>query len=471
MSFLSFGFMNFLTIEEIFEYLDIIETRNVPVSPQIKGVSTDTRTIQEGEIFVALKGDNFDGHNFLDDAFNKGASLAVVNKDWANQKTNTKFPIITVEDTLFALGELANLYRSKFDIPIVAVGGSNGKTTTKDFVAHILSQKFKVLKTEGNHNNQIGVPLTLFKLNSSIEVAVIEIGTNQFGEIPRLCEILEPTHGVITNIGKEHLEAFIDLDGVEMEETSLYGYLLKHGGISFVNTDDPRLDKYVKLLENRFTYGRNPDNNLIYSIEYNEKLFPKITFEYGGKKFSAVLNNPGFSVALASVPAVAVGLSFGLTIEEILEGLQSFKLPEHKDYGRMLVKSVGNYTLINDTYNANPSSMNLALETLRMLTTSGKKIAVLGDMLELGETSQDEHFEIINKARSICDEVFIYGIEMKKAFEKLSNTENVHFFENKVDISKELISKLTGEDIILFKASRGMRCEEVLNDFINKLNK
>lgn len=463
--------MNFLSIEEILGYLEITSIQNIPEELIITGISTDSRSIRNGEIFVALKGENFDGHNFVREAHHKGASIAIVSKDWAEANSSYEFPIISVKDTLFALGELANLYRSKFEIPIVAVAGSNGKTTTKDFIAHILSQKYKVLKTESNLNNQIGVPLTLLKLNPTHEVAVIEIGTNQFGEIQRLCEIVEPTHGLITNIGKEHLEAFIDLDGVEMEETTLFGYLLKHDGLSFINLDDPRLKKYTQLLEKQFTYGQSEESQLRFSFQMNESLLPIVSFEYDSAKFSVQLNNLGYSVALASVAAVAVGFAFDLAQEEIIEGLTSFHLPEYKDYGRMLVKSIGNITIINDTYNANPSSMNLALETLDKINTEGKKIAVLGDMLELGDASLQEHREIIQKASKISDLVFIFGAEMKKAYEQSANLHNVCYFDEKFEIPDALINKLVGKDVILFKASRGMRCEEILMNFVNKISK
>ncbi|MGC8748522.1 MAG: UDP-N-acetylmuramoyl-tripeptide--D-alanyl-D-alanine ligase [Candidatus Kapaibacteriota bacterium] len=462
--------MGFISAREIIEYLDVIKTQNIPEVLDTNGISTDTRTLKRREIFVALKGENYDGHNFIEEAHRKGALFSIVNKQWAIENPNSAFPLIVVEDTLFALGQLGNLFRSKFNIPFVAIAGSNGKTTTKDFVAHILSKRFKVLKTEGNLNNQIGVPLTLFKLNSDHEVAVVEIGTNQFGEIARLCEILEPTHGVITNIGKEHLEAFIDLDGVEMEETTLYGYLLKHEGLAFINTDDPRLKKYTQILEKQFTYGQDKNNNLRFSIELNEKLIPNVTFEYEDKKFSVRLKNPGYSIAFASIPAVAVGLSFGLSVEEILEGLRTFVLPEFKDYGRMLVKTIGNLTIINDTYNANPTSMELALETVKRIASDGKKFAVLGDMLELGEVSEQEHKNIIHLASKVCNDVFIYGNEMKRAFEQKPRFENVHYFDDKFDITNKLLEKINGNDVILFKASRGMKCEEVLSNFINKIS-
>ncbi|MCX7909879.1 MAG: UDP-N-acetylmuramoyl-tripeptide--D-alanyl-D-alanine ligase [Ignavibacteria bacterium] len=457
-----------ISIEEILGFIEIVDYKNLPLNSPINTISTDSRNIQEGDIFVALKGQNYDGHQFIDEAAKKGAILSIIEKDWYLSNPDVKFPVLVVPDTLVALGEIANLYRSKFNIPIIAIAGSNGKTTTKDFVAHILSQKFNVLKTEGNLNNQIGVPLTLFGLEDKHQVAVIEIGTNSFGEIGRLCEILEPNYGVITNIGKEHLEAFIDLDGVEMEETTLLAYLLKHNGLAFINCEDERLKKYAKILEKKFTYGTGDENNLIYTISLDAKLKPTITFHYEGFSFSAKLNTPGYSIALACVPAVAVSLNFGLTIEEITDGIQSFTLPRYGTYGRMSVDNYGELIIINDTYNANPSSMKMALETLKNLEPNRNKIAVLGDMLELGEVSLHEHIEILTLALKICNKIFTFGENMKNASEKF-NTEKIQHYENKLDIADELYRTIEGNEIILFKASRGMKCEEILIDFLNKI--
>ncbi len=454
------------SLEEVLGYLDIAAVNNLPENTIIAGISTDTRTIQTGNIFVALKGDKFDGHDFVETAIEKGAPICLVNQEWFQNQSNYKLPLIVVPNTLYALGELANLYRSKFDIPVIAVAGSNGKTTTKDFIAHILSQKYKVLKTEGNLNNQIGVPLTLFKLSTEHQIAIIEIGTNQFGEINRLCEIVQPNFGLITNIGKEHLEAFVDLDGVEMEETSLFGYLMKHNGVAIINNDDERLKKYGKIIENKFTFGMGSENNLNYSIAFDDELYASIEFEINGRKFSAKLNTKGFSVAMACIPAVAVGLLFELSEKEIIDGIKSFTLPEYGHYGRMQILNLGNITILNDTYNANPSSMQLALETMKNLGGRRTKIAVLGDMLELGDASVSEHRELLQNAEEICDKIFIFGNEMKKAYNTL-NLVKTKYFEDKNDIPLALKQTILGDEIVLFKASRGMECENILTEFIN----
>ncbi|MFN3306795.1 MAG: UDP-N-acetylmuramoyl-tripeptide--D-alanyl-D-alanine ligase [Candidatus Kapaibacteriota bacterium] len=454
------------SLEEVLGYLDITAVNNLPENTPIEGVSTDTRTIQPGNIFVALKGNKFDGHDFVEIAIERGAPICLVNQEWFQDHNNDKLPLIVVPNTLYALGELANLYRCKFDIPVIAVAGSNGKTTTKDFIAHILSQKYKVLKTESNLNNQIGLPLTLFRLSAEHQIAVIEIGTNQFGEINRLCEIAQPNFGLITNIGKEHLEAFVDLDGVEMEETSLFAYLMKHNGIAIINNDDERLKKYGKIIENKFTFGSGSENNLNYSISFDEELFASVEFESNGVKFQAKLNTKGYGVAMACIPAVAVGLLFELSEKDIIEGIQSFKLPEYGLYGRMQILNLGNLTILNDTYNANPSSMQLALETIKKLGAHRTKIAILGDMLELGDASLNEHCELLQKAEEICDKIFIFGNEMKKAYQTL-RLAKAKYFEDKNEIPTALKQAIVGNEILLFKASRAMRCENILTVFIN----
>ncbi len=224
----------------------------------ISGVSTDSRAVKKNDLFFALKGEKFDAHDFIDSVLKSEAVAIVVHRKWAlkNDKYFRTFPclFVIVDDTTVAFGELARIYRRKFDIPVIAIGGSNGKTTTKEMVNAILRTKYDVLSTEGNLNNHIGVPQTLFRLASNHDAAVIEIGTNHFGELKYLCEIAEPTHGLITNIGKEHLEFFGNEDGVAKEELELFNYVNSHRGIAFVNCDDRYLETGSKTLKKKFRY-------------------------------------------------------------------------------------------------------------------------------------------------------------------------------------------------------------------------
>lgn len=459
----------FLTFDEVIAALGNPLIQNLSGVESLEGINIDTRKLLPHQIFVALRGENFDGHNFVASAFEKGAPFCIVERSWFDSNLHSYYPLVIVENTLQAFGDIANMYRNKFDIPIVAVGGSNGKTTTKDFVAHILSQKFNVLKTESNYNNQIGVPLTLFKLNQYHNVGVVEMGTNEPGEMFRLCEIVEPTEGIITNIGKEHLEKLVDLDGVEMEEATLFGYLIRHNGFAYVNLDDQRLERYIKVLDKYITYGRNPNAQVRASYHLDKYLFPSVNFEYGDVRFAAKLKNRGIAVVYASLPAVAIGLKFGLAPEEIVNGLETFMLDESKEYGRMLIKDIDGVTVINDTYNANPSSMGLALKTMEEVSTDGERYAVIGDMLELGESSLVEHQEIILLASKINSFVCLFGQEMKKALDSINTKlDNVRFFETKDSILNFLDSKIKPGDVVLFKASRGIKMEEVVTKFIEK---
>src|SRR6056300_379954 len=224
---------------------------NLKDNTDYSGVIIDSREIDDGSIFVPLKGEQVDGHKFLNSAFETGASLALCSKEYYEQNKSElqNKSIILVDDTLKGLGLLANFHRKRFDYPIIAIAGSNGKTTTKEILSHILFHSNKILKTHKNFNNQLGVPLMLLALDESYDVAVLELGTNEPGEIPVLSEMVEPTHGVITKIGKEHLENFGDILGVELEETFLYGQLRKFNKMSYINYDDPVLQKYANLLE------------------------------------------------------------------------------------------------------------------------------------------------------------------------------------------------------------------------------
>lgn len=458
-------------LNELLDSIDFIHLNKIVNFSILENIAIDTRTIKPGEAFIAIKGEKFDGHNFLNTAFEKGSPIAFVQKDWFIRNSPIDYPLVVVKDTKKVLGEIANCHRNKFDIPIIAIAGSNGKTTTKDFVAHLLSKKYNVLKTEGNLNNQIGVPLTLLKLNTFHDFAVIEIGTNKPGEIAYLTDIVEPNFGLITNIGKEHLEFFIDIDGVEQEETTLFGYLMRKDGLIFLNIDDKRLAKYSRILRKYITYGTTKGAYVYAGIVYDDYLFPKIIYNSECKKIVAKLKIQGISPALCSIPAVTVSLYFELGEQEILSGLESFELDSSKAYGRMLIKNINGVTVFNDTYNANPSSMELALETMEMINSLGKKIGIFGDMKELGDSSLSEHQELILKASNVFDSVLIFGQEMASALFSIDNPpKNVTYFSEKEDIISFLKQYICPKDIVLFKASRGVQLEEVVQSISEYLS-
>ncbi len=429
------------------------------------GVSTDSREVEKGNIFVALKGETFDGHSKIDDAFSNGAGLVIADKHWfkENNQLYSDRKFIVVNDTLKALGMLGNYHRSRFTYPVLAIGGSNGKTTTKEITAHVLAQKFKVLKTFENFNNQIGVPLMLLQMTADYEVAVLEIGTNEPGEIQILSKIIEPTHGLITNIGKEHLERLIDLDGVEMEEAFLFGHLYKSGGTAFINIDDPRLKKYINLIDNKVTFGQEPSADIYGKISLIDGMKPSIKFKCKKRECSAKMKTTGFTTGLNAIAAATVGFSFGLSPEQVREGIESFELSVIHGYGRMTLEKISGFFIINDCYNANPDSMRAAFNTVEKIRSQGKKYVVIGDMRELGKASFDEHKSIVEQASEVGDEVYCTGEEMKHGLSFLPRVRNVTYFPDKEAIAEKLMKTIKPYDYVLVKGSRGMKMEVIID--------
>jgi UDP-N-acetylmuramoyl-tripeptide--D-alanyl-D-alanine ligase len=436
---------------------------NIDYNSTFKGISIDTRKIAANNIFIALKGEKLNGHDKINEAFDKGASVCIIEKEWYDLNKNDleNFRLIISNDNVEALGKLANFHRQRFDYPIVAVAGSNGKTTTKEMIAHVLSVKFNVLKTHENFNNLLGVPLMLLTMNDTFNLAVLELGTNQPGEIFSLTKMVQPTHVIITNIGKEHLEFLIDLDGVELEETSIFTDI-RNDGFVFINYDDDRLKKYTKIIENYMTYGIGEGVALKADISLDESLKPIIQFKYEERSFGVQMNTAGYTSALNAIAATAIGFHFGLNDEEITLALESFQPLLFHGYGRMAIENIRNFTLINDCYNANPSSMCAALENLSNAKTQGKKIAVLGDMRELGDSAPTEHIEMLKQASVVSDFVYITGNEFYKAFCSLNSFENILFFDSKTELADKLKNMIKANDIILVKGSRGMKMEEVI---------
>jgi len=435
----------------------------------ISGVSTDSRVVKTGDLFFALKGEKYDAHEFIDAVVKADPAGIVVHRSWAemNDRYFRTFPCLFVvsNDTTTTFGELARVYRQKFDIPVIAIGGSNGKTTTKEMVTAVLRTKYNVLSTEGNLNNHIGVPQTLFRITSKHEVAVIEIGTNHFGELQYLCTLAEPTHGLITNIGKEHLEFFGDEQGVAKEERELYRYLQKNDGMAFVNCDDQFLAADSNTLKRSMGYGVNVKAELrAKKITMNE--LGQASFEAVWQKkdvtFGVRLSVPGVHNVTNALAAVAVGLKLKVKPKKIVAALESF-ISASK---RMEVLSKNGLIILNDTYNSNPDSVIVALKTLRSFTTSGKKIVVLGDMRELGDSSKREHTNIgVIASEMKFDGLFTYGPFSKYTSEAFGDS--AKHFESKEELSAELKRIVTHGDVVLIKGSRGMRMEEVVAQLTN----
>lgn len=441
------------------------------IKKSYKGVSIDSRKVRKGEIFFAIKGENTDGHKYLKDAAANGADDFVISKKWfdKNKKKLTKGNYFLTDDTTSALGEFANIHRNRFNIPVLCIGGSNGKTTTKDLVAAVLSQKFKVLKTEGNFNNHIGLPLMLLKLKKDHEMCVLEAGCNHFGELDYLCRIAEPQYGLITNIGKEHLEFFKNLSGVAKAEFELYEYLKKRKNkLMFFNIDDPFIRKYSKNIrsEYKFTYSYGYKSDVRGKFSgYNGKFEPEIEIKTVNGDFRLIISTFGKHSVYNGLAAAAVGLYFKVSKKEITKALKNFKAASGK---RMEVIKSNGITFINDTYNSNPESVRMGLDTLMEYKSSGKKYAVISDMLELGVNSGKEHSEIGKYASRLKPDFLITtGKESEQIFRSAVKLKNNIYFKEKESLINMMKSVLKSGDVVYVKGSRGMKMEEVVNELIN----
>ena len=437
------------------------------------GVSIDSRTVKTGELFLAVRGDRFDGHNFISKAIEAGAAGIIVERSWAevnaSMMVSINIPRLIVENTIHTLGKIANIYRCKFDIPVIAVGGSNGKTTTKEMIRTILGTKYHVLCTEGNLNNHIGVPQTLFRLERKHEVAIVEIGTNHPGEIDYLCSILEPTHGLIINIGREHLEFFGSLEGVAKSEGELFVWIEKHHGIIFVNADDKYLvrlsKKNKKVISFGFSARKVSVQGTIESLNHQAQTLLRV--KPGGKRaFDITMGVSGEHNAKNALAAAAVGLTMKVPRADIQKSLASFQSAGK----RMELLCLEQITILNDTYNANPDSTLAALATLQAMKATGKKIAVLGDMLELGDQAGELHRQIgKHTARCGIDILLTIGTLSKSIYDAASVATKAHF-DSKSELTEYLIHTLVDGDIVLIKGSRGMKMEEVIANLSEQLS-
>ena len=420
-------------------------------------VCTDTRLLRPGCLFFALKGDNFDGNRFAAKALAEGAAYAVV--DAPSLPINSE-QYILVKDVLQTLQQLATHHRRQFDIPIIAIGGSNGKTTTKELVSAVLSSHYPCHFTKGNLNNHIGVPLTLLAMPAETEVAVIEMGTNQVGDIEQLCAIAAPTHGLLTNIGKEHLEGFGSLEGVKKAEGELYRYLSRKDGCVFVNTSEKYLNNMARRNRKRVFYAESDTLNAQDSVVDIKLLaqnpFIRLAFlSEQGQTIEVQSNLIGRHNFQNIMTAVALGVYFKVPAAKIKAAVETYIPANNRS---QLVKR-GSNTIFLDAYNANPASMRPALETLKSIKAD-KKVAILGDMLELGAESQKEHQAILRFASSCkFDHLVLVGPEF-------GNCDTARYKALKLPdaaAAKTWLAEQAFENaFILVKASRGIRLEQVI---------
>ena len=418
-------------------------------------VCTDTRKIEKGCIFFALKGENFNGNNFAQQALENGAAYVVIDENQENIEPDKSF---LVDDVLIALQQLANYHRKTLNIPIIGITGSNGKTTTKELLAAVLNKKYKTYFTFGNLNNHIGVPLSLLSIKKEDELAIIEMGANHQKEIEGLCKIAEPNYGLITNIGKAHLEGFGGVEGIIKGKGELYDWIKKNGGLVFVNADSDILMKMSKSLQ-KITYGKNNQANLEGSLESSN---PNLKFAWNWSyqdttiKSVDTVNSQLFGIYNYDnlLAAVCIGNYFGVSEKDINDALSNYKSSNNRS---QLVESKKN-TLYLDAYNANPSSMKVALESFNNIHAANK-VLILGDMFELGKDSAEEHLAILNYIKSLkLDKVFLVGSH----FYTFKNQFDFNFFEKRESIEDYLKENTIAEKIILIKGSRGVALEKLV---------
>ncbi|HRP92815.1 MAG TPA: UDP-N-acetylmuramoyl-tripeptide--D-alanyl-D-alanine ligase [Ignavibacteriaceae bacterium] len=450
-----------LNIEDIFNIPTAV-IYNPDMFKSIYHVSINSRNIKKNSLFIAIKGERFDGHDFINEVVKRGASAIVINEKKFKKINDLEIPVITVKDTTLALGEIAKLWRAKLKTKIIGITGSAGKTTTKEILAALLSEKFKVNKTVANNNNHIGVPLTILSTNEKHQVLVAELGTNHFGEIPYSAVIASPDLALITNIGDSHLEYLKNRNGVFKEKSALFNETLKRTGKVFINNDDKILKEFGKTVKGKVTFALKEKADYKAIIKGYDK-FAKPQIEIGNKKksFAATLPLSGEKNVLNFTAAFAIASELGLTNSQIQKAVKKIK-----SYNKRLeIKNYKTFTLIDDTYNANPDSMKSALEILDKIESRKKKIAVLGDMFELGREAKLKHIALasfINKTN--VDEVYSIGKMMKLMNQKLNEKIKVqkHFADREM-LKRFLKSLDINNSAILIKGSRGMKMEEFVS--------
>ncbi len=458
--------MPLFTREELAAVLQPVASDNLAALDVVEGISTDSRTLRAGNLFVALRGERFDAHAFVADAIERGARAFVLDASYRGHCAIGDAPTFWVVDTLTAYGDLARAHRRRFGMPVIAVAGAVGKTTTKDIAAHLLAERFTVHRTPGNWNNRVGVPHVLLGIEPVHTAVVVEIGTNRPGEIAELCRIAEPTHGVITAITQEHLEFLGSLDGVEQEETALFRWLAEHGGHSCVNLDDSRLARYAEHLPHVLTFGHNDAAQLRARFVLDSTtLFPLIELAFEGTHVQATLSHPGYGAAFCAIAASAVALSLGVDLEAIAHRLGTYRSTAPHGYARMQVEEgQGGITILNDCYNANPASMRAALDTLSAYPTAQQRIAVLGDMRELGAATAAEHRAIVEYAAERAGAIVAIGEAMENAVHLLDGSLpcTVAIARSHSEAASIVRSLARPGDVVLVKGSRSMMLENVI---------
>lgn len=444
-----------LTLQEIIEATQgkLLEGKPIIVT----GVSTDSRTVKRGDIFIALSGEKFDGHDYILDVIKKGARAILVSK---NVKASVGIAVVQVKDTGKALGHLAAFYRLKFNIPVIALTGSAGKTTTKEMLAHVLSSQYKVLKNIKTENNHIGVPQTLLRLDKNYDMAVLEFGTNQPGDIDWLSFIAKPNVVIFTNIGDSHLEKLKNREGVFKEKFRIVAHMAREGKIVF-NADDPYLSRIQKLKLTQQKIGYSIKRKSLYRAE-KIALTQDGQIKFQVKNQTLVLNAIARHFVYNALAVIACADLFRIKASNLKKTLKTFM----NCSGRQEIKRMKGLTIIDDTYNANPTSLKSAVDSLNEIPAQGRKILVCGDMLELGKDSKKLHADAgIHISRSRIDQVLTYGqhaYEISRLLMRTSKKIEATHYESLEKLEQDLHHICRKNDIVLVKGSRGMRMERVV---------
>ena len=426
----------------------------------INSVSIDSREIFENTLFVALKGEKSDGHDYILKAFEKGAVAAISEK-----KITSSNAVVLVENSSKALGDIAKFYKRKFNIKTVAVTGSVGKTTTKDMLSAVMNMQYNTLKTEGNFNNELGLPLTILRLKKTHEAAVLEMGMSEFGEIDYLANIAKPDVAIITNIGMSHIENLGSQEGIYKAKTEICNYFNKDS-LLIVNADDRYLKKALEFkgfsvvgygIENDCQYkARDIENLGLYGTKFSVDIYER--------EYRIHIKTPGVHNVYNALAAIACGVHYNIGPNKIIEGIENFSLTKM----RMSVEKAGTLTLINDCYNSSPDSVNAALRVLS--TQNTRKVAILGDILEMGEFAKDAHYKIGEVVSENKVDVLLTAGENAKFIAQGAKIEEIYSFDTTDELVLNVSKFIKDNDTILIKASRGMHFEKVV-DKITEENK
>ncbi len=436
----------------------------------VSGISTDTRTLGKGNLFVALQGENFDGHNFIENAVERGAvSVLGVSSKLEKYKDRLSVALIGVDDSLHALGDIANFWRTRHEVRVIAITGSNGKTSTKEMIAALVGRKYRTLRNVMNLNNLVGVPLTLFNLRREHEIAVIEMGMNRPGEIARLTEIAEPDYGLITNVQPAHLEGMRSLKGIQKAKGELFSGV-KENGVLFVNLDDPLIVELAEKTEkHKVTFGESPEADVfLMGIVSQDVEGSRFRVRFENKEIELFLPVLGKHQIKNALAAAAVAWKVGVPLEEIKEGLATHRAVKQRMEVKKLRKDI---FILDDSYNANPSSVSAALETVAEIGKKGRFFAVLGAMLELGPESPRYHRLIGEKvARLGYRGLLSLGELGREIIEGARGAgmpvEYLYLGQNHADVATRLLKWLQPGDWVLVKGSRGSRMELVIEKLI-----